>query len=179
MARVYHAPVLTYWDVLQAKHACCDIPARRFTFQGSVTLQVLLLYETTKLIFEILLRSVVWIFMLLKFHLQINVHMSVCALQLQALRVWATCVCTCGEQYQKFKLSFSAALMRLCSNIDKRTARAVHINKAKSLFDEWTNWGLCMHITGVSSSLRLLLDTCERKCKTEFLAKLTGQRLST
>lgn len=32
-----------------------------------------------------------------------------------------------------------------------------------------------MHISGVSNGLRLLLNRCEIKCRTEFLAKLTGQ----
>lgn len=36
-----------------------------------------------------------------------------------------------------------------------------------------------MHIAGDSSSLRLLSKGCGGKCRTEFLAELTGQRLST
>ena len=187
MSHVNRALTLTYWDVLQVKHACFDIPARRITFQDLWRCKVLPLLQTTKLFVECGLD-----FHACAFHFQIYFHMLVCALEQRGPCIWrwiciCVCVCVCVYvwwavpeiQLLSLSLSLSAILMRLCSNTYKRIACAIYKQSKIIVFDEWANGGLYMHIGCVSCGFRLLLSTCERRCRTEFLAELTGQGLST
>lgn len=131
--------------------------------------------------------SVVWIFMLVHFT---SKSISICWSALWNsegrafgggyVYVWV-CVYVwwAVPDIQLLSLSLSAILMRLCSNTYKRIACAIYKQSKIIVFDEWANGGLYMHIGCVSCGFRLLLSTCERRCRTEFLAELTGQGLST
>ena len=173
MSHVNRALMLTYWDVLQVRHACCDIPA------GRITSQDLWRYERSHQNSYVEYFCRVW-FGFSCFRISLgNQFPSVCLCFVTARTKSLRVMCTCSEQYQKFRFFLSVILMRLCSNIDRRIARAIYKQSEIIVFDEWTKRGPYVHIAGASSGLRCLLNRCERKCRTEFLAELTGQRLST
>lgn len=174
MSHINRSLMLTYWDVLQVKHACFDIPARRNTSPDLWRCKRSLSSRSPNSYVEYFLWSAVWIFKLLNFTCK---SISICSPVLCNCEDYG--LCACGEQYQKFKVFLSAILMRVCSNIDGRIARLMYKQSEIIVFDEWTKGGLYMCIAGVSCGLGLLLKRCERKCRTEFLAKLTGQGLST
>lgn len=169
--------MLTYWDVLQVKHACFDIPARRITSQDLWRCKCSLSSRPPNSYVEYFWGvwfgfSCFWISLANQFP---YVRLRSVTVRTKSLRV----MCMCGEQHQKFEFFLSAILMTPCSNIDRRIAHAIYKQSKIIVLDEWTKEGLYMHIAGVSGGLRLLLNRCERKCRTEFLAKLTGRGLST